>query len=199
MIYTGQQPLVRNVPRVLETLILSLRRVVGFPTPVLLQALAEPLKTAPLTAPATPSVVITYPALSSAGNTRGSTLVGASLHGSVLSRHFSSTSKPEVVEPHQRLGKLALESETSVSADPKISRPKPIVIAQSAWNYSLDKIGDQHFLLVLYGRVAQNILNIPLNPEETALALSGKASLDQLAKHIQQNISHYKPRHISPG
>ena len=79
MIYTGPQPLVKNVPRILETLVDSLRHTLGFPTPVLLQALAQPLRTAlPIRQPLPPAV-ITYPALSSARMPGSSTLIGASL------------------------------------------------------------------------------------------------------------------------
>lgn len=198
MIYTGPQPLVKNVPRILETLVDSLRHTLGFPTPVLLQALAQPLRTAlPIRQPLPPAV-ITYPALSSARMPCSITLIGASLLRGAVGRNFSSASKPAVAEPHQSLGELTVQSETSVSPEPKTSRPKRVLIADSAWHYSLYKVEEQYFFMLLYGRVAQNILYVPLTAEETALALSGEAALDTLAKHIERHISVYKPRHISP-
>lgn len=98
MVSTVRAPLVRTAARFLETLGHGLCRTVGFPTPVLLQTLAPPLRTTPPIPRTNSSVVITCPVLSLAGKPGYSVLIGPSLHHSVVSRNFGSDSKPGVAQ-----------------------------------------------------------------------------------------------------
>ena len=98
-------------------------------------------------------------------------------------------------------GKSARDSsgsqEKTVIAKPKSPAPARVLIDQLAWAHSLYKIGNQYVLSVVYGMIAMDELNIPLNSEETAQALASPASLLALAATIREHPRSYDARHIT--
>ena len=78
----------------------------------------------------------------------------------------------------------------------KLTQTIPGLITMVPWSHFLSKIGEDYVLTVLCGTSAVYSLNIPLNPEECALALASNDSLEKIAARIRDYPALYDTRHI---
>ena len=129
----------------------------------------------------------------------GSSSASSAPSAKVLQR--TTTRVAMLPEDSKSTGKSTKAADKIRLLQTKPAEKSPVMIAMVPWSHSLQKIGEVYILGVACsssasGVNAMYILEMPLNPEECAIALAGHDSLEKLAARIRDKPNQYSTRDV---